>query len=697
MSLINVGDSQRFDYTGAIQELPITKNGIYKLEVWGASGGYSSAGAGGKGGYSVGYAYASTSNTFFVCVGGQGAGWSGSTGGAGGYNGGGKGGNGAGYTGAGGGGGATHIAFVTGTLAEIGKDTFDAQGLIVAGGGGGYERNTPGTGGGLSGGNGAASNGTSVPGGTQTTGYAFGQGQGGRNATGGNTGGEGNGGGGGGYFGGTAYQATGAYTDASGGGGSGFIANVKNATTTNGVNSGNGYAIITLTITAEANPIDSSTFTYTFINDKLSLESIPNVGWKFLNWQLNDYTQLEYIESTGTQYIDSGVIPQFTNFEINITDFCVTSFTTAWEDYFGCGSTDSSSDGFQFRRYQDYSTILSSMGVYSTGPYGSYQYSYTAGTVLKNVKLSDGVLYINGVMASDTGISTTKGTPTLPMYIFCRLLGNSPDRYSKIRFSRFNIIKNNILIRDFIPVFKHSTGQIGLFDLVNLKFYGNSGTGVFKAGRKVVKYKTFEYIESTGTQYIDTGIIPSTSNSSTNYIWELDIAYPVFSGFKYQGRNNYNQDSFALGRDGSGQLIGGMAGTWFTSNLVMPLDTRVLCSLKYGEASVNGSKYTFSPNNWVVDTSRAPMTLLIGVSNKDAAPNYADAPTSEKIYGSKIWSDSTTLVRDFIPVQEVYEDGDLGKIGLFDKVSKIFCANLGTSEFIPGSITGEIDLDGGEL
>lgn len=59
MSNIKTGDILNFDYTGAVQSVTLPK-GTYKLECWGAQGGYSSSnsgievGMGGKGGYSVG-------------------------------------------------------------------------------------------------------------------------------------------------------------------------------------------------------------------------------------------------------------------------------------------------------------------------------------------------------------------------------------------------------------------------------------------------------------------------------------------------------------------------------------------------------------------------------------------------------------------------------------------------------------------
>jgi hypothetical protein len=274
-----------FDYTGGVQNVELVP-GFYKLECYGAQGGSG----GGLGGYSVGYSHFTNSTTLYVCVGGAGANNSGTAYGAGGYNGGARGGNGYGsYVAAAGGGGATHIAKENNRGVLANYNSHREEILIVAGGGGGsgswYQANYStytGHGGGLSGNNVTARNGTVVQGGTQTTGYAFGLGQNGRNATNASSGGEGAGGGGGGWYGGYAQQATGTNTNCVGAGGSGYIGGVESSiivnettytsSTTSGQHSGNGYAHITLlyaetgdcpseTATVILNPVPAPTFT----------------------------------------------------------------------------------------------------------------------------------------------------------------------------------------------------------------------------------------------------------------------------------------------------------------------------------------------------------------------------------------------------------------------------------------------------
>lgn len=230
-----------FDYTGSEQTFTAPVSGTYKLETWGAQGGYneySNLDSFGKGGYAVGYANLKKEEKIFINIGGQGKNPTNTyTGGQGGYNGGGAGGNGYFndsqlFYGGGGGGGATHIALKSGLLRTL--ENSKSEILIVSGGGGGS------TGGKLEndryiGGNGGGFNGTISKkisdiglislGASQSSGYLFGQGQSGIASIAGDFGSEGNGGGGGGYYGGFSNQTTGEKSNSAGGGGSGYIGN----------------------------------------------------------------------------------------------------------------------------------------------------------------------------------------------------------------------------------------------------------------------------------------------------------------------------------------------------------------------------------------------------------------------------------------------------------------------------------------
>ncbi len=259
-----------FEYTGECTTYIAKSDGYYNLEVWGAQGGnYNTTYVGGLGGYSKGIVHLTKGTTLYVCVGGQPQTvTTTSVAVPGGFNGGGNGFNrdySSTYTYGQAGGGATDI--------RIGQNSLYAR-VIVAGGGSGSNNRISGyAGGGLSG-----ITGQSGYAGTQTSAGSGGSfGQGGSASTSGNNYKYGASGGGGGFYGGgagTSYSDSTNYDKYTGGGSgyvytqatassypSGCLLNSNNyllkASTTEGINTGNGKATITY-IGKELDFIDKS-------------------------------------------------------------------------------------------------------------------------------------------------------------------------------------------------------------------------------------------------------------------------------------------------------------------------------------------------------------------------------------------------------------------------------------------------------
>ena len=214
-----------FEYKKSTESFTVPVDGTYTLECWGA--GES------QGGKSQGDYQAPKNQVLYICVGGKGSEGDRAQIGIGGYNGGGDGGSavvnekGQPLKRGDGGSGATHICLKNGVLKDLKTAYENDQLLMVAGGQGGaqYKPICPGLfGGGTEGGKPTNAAGKTFDAATQRNGFAFGQGQTGRDGTiKTQNGGEGNGGGGGGLYGGYAPQAPGSKTNSPGGGGSGYV------------------------------------------------------------------------------------------------------------------------------------------------------------------------------------------------------------------------------------------------------------------------------------------------------------------------------------------------------------------------------------------------------------------------------------------------------------------------------------------
>lgn len=313
-----------YAYTGAKQTVTL-KPGRYKLECWGAQGGYrSSSSYGGLGGYSVGEISLEKQTTLYVYVGGSGN--TGKTNG--GFNGGGKR---ATYNG---GGGATDI--------RVGTDSLYARVIVAGGGGSDGATNRNGMyGGGETGGTATQNYGSGGGGGTQTAGGTggnsnsgtFGQGGEGKAASNGFAGA----GGGGWYGGGGSYPDGSGDDDRGGGGGSGFVWAGQNApsgyllgaayyltnastkagntsfTAPGGAaetgHSGDGYARITCLELYKQVPDTPANFRQTakdYFSLSLAWGTVECTGYKLYR----DGTLIS--TQTGTTYTDSSVEPNNT-------------------------------------------------------------------------------------------------------------------------------------------------------------------------------------------------------------------------------------------------------------------------------------------------------------------------------------------------------------------------------------------------
>ena len=191
----------------------------------------------------------------------------------------------------------------------------------------------------------------------------------------------------------------------------------------------------------------------------------------------DEYQRVEYIESTGTQYIDTGVIPDVTS-KFIIT-FQFTDLTEARQ----FNGTYNGTGRFGFARWADLGgasqTIVILVG-------GSNAKSYANIDMLKHTitVLGNGYRSVDSTFALSEDITFTKQETTFTLFAGHNNSNNSVNFYSHIRLFGFEMYDNDVLIRNLIPCYNES-GEIGLYDTVENKFYINEGTGEFLKGEDV--------------------------------------------------------------------------------------------------------------------------------------------------------------------------------------------------------------------
>ena len=188
-------------------------------------------------------------------------------------------------------------------------------------------------------------------------------------------------------------------------------------------------------------------------------------------------------------------------------------------------------------------------------------------------------------------------------------------------------------------------------------------------------YTAVEYLESTGTQYIDTGvyggfitkarIAPKTINNK--YVLQLGSISKTIS--PDNSRNEIiSINSLLYAEKGN---ICNVANIPITDNT--PFDLYL---------DTSNTKFLVKINNVTyIDRNNTNILPAQDVSIKIGYSDYTKNAYPQKNYYVKIWDSNNTLVRDFIPVLD--EDG---VPCMYDRVEKKYYYNAGTGQFIAGPV-----------
>ncbi|MBR4507000.1 MAG: hypothetical protein IKP24_00525, partial [Alphaproteobacteria bacterium] len=181
------------------------------------------------------------------------------------------------------------------------------------------------------------------------------------------------------------------------------------------------------------------------------------------------YTQLEYIESTGTQYIDTGIVPnQDSRMTIDVLAPALGagvfsfggSFNQAWRPGFGVYGGNTT-----YRASLVYNNLDTQL-VPETTLRANVRYVFDLN---KNVS----TLQANGSTIASITVDAATFSLTNSIELFRVNIASAP-RYGNFRLYSAKIYNNNTLVRNMIPVRRNSDFKYGMYDTVNGVFYGNA-------------------------------------------------------------------------------------------------------------------------------------------------------------------------------------------------------------------------------
>lgn len=186
------------------------------------------------------------------------------------------------------------------------------------------------------------------------------------------------------------------------------------------------------------------------------------------------YQEVEYIESSWTQRIETGVTVNSENRIFKIKYWPLSS----WDTLFGTLQF-SNTEAAIHTRYSRLSNLIV-WDCYKWNWYGRVSYSSSQSWI------EEMELWNNYIKDIPTWTTLTTGTvwnystsDVIP--IFCYKVTDRTNQFSYAWFKLyyFQIIDNWTMIRDFVPCYRKLDTEIWLYDLVNDVFYTNSWTWTF--------------------------------------------------------------------------------------------------------------------------------------------------------------------------------------------------------------------------
>ena len=418
---------------------------------------------------------------------------------------------------------------------------------------------------------------------------------------------------------------------------------------------------------------------------------------------------LDYIEATGSQYIDTGVNAEtglkaridleMGNFDSDNTDW---GFLDAADPV--TTVSDNRSRIFMCHMYN--SKPFFGYGLKQRGnPSASFKFvsgqRYEIVTDMTDTNSLEVVQ--NGKKTFSAGDRTkysTNGVVNLPctLYVFATNYGGSPNWYGKGKLYELKIWKKNAesgeldLIRHYLPCIKG--GRAGLYDKVHGTISYSFSTTPFVAGPVLDKPLDFvKWVWSNGNQWFDTRVWGKGGLKS-----EVDVGIREYSGdhaiLSCRGTTGDKRLYMAYHHESAFRYAYGKLPAKADINVVAPtndvlsathLDVHyvIKTDLQDGYQSVTVSRNGGEPMElhkegepYLTGEIATTNTLYLLANNKMGTPTCASKCL---IYATKIW-DGDELLRDFVPVVATNSEG-VAYAGLYDRVAERVYRQIGTAEF----------------
>lgn len=198
---------------------------------------------------------------------------------------------------------------------------------------------------------------------------------------------------------------------------------------------------------------------------------------EFISQLPTEYQEVEYIQSSGTQYIDTGVVAT-SGFAIDIK-INIDTVTGSWAPILSAHELSA-----PYKRNFIAYTSSKKMEIDAGDKITQTSVTLTGDDVIKASNVENSFyLNVNGTNYTPT-VTTAASNLAYSGRTMHLLHSNGYDLgYTSGKVYYCKITVDGTLVRNFVPCYRKSDNIVGLYDLVNGVFYTNAGTGNFAKGK----------------------------------------------------------------------------------------------------------------------------------------------------------------------------------------------------------------------
>ena len=381
------------------------------------------------------------------------------------------------------------------------------------------------------------------------------------------------------------------------------------------------------------------------------------------------YKRLEWIESSGIQYIATGYTPSPTDKVTVRFQFLDASFAAYQALY--CARNSSGK--------QTYTCMILNAS--------KFRIDYNTGTCCTTgaqLSKADHLLVVDGgaqsyfLDGSDLNVTaqSTDFDVGSSFYLFCSQSNTLPGKF-RLYYFKVEDASGNVKV-DMRPCC-NASGAVGLYDFAEGRtgFYGNSGTGEFTgSGTELpAEYAACDWVDSSGTQWLNTEVRPvclDKVETKVRFHDTLSGEYSAVFCARVGGKQTFtciknNDNFFRFDRNGGTGDLG-------VSKVkpVAHVDYRIEMDADTRDCKVDGNSVATcgTAGGFVVGST----FVLFSGHDGTIGDGHMSMLSKLRFYSFKVLDPNGAVISDLKPCRRVADD----KVGVYDIINKKFLTNDGT-------------------